>query len=205
MIISRLRKEVIQHRDMKKAAPMSSRKEVIQHNEPAAYPAENSNAALPDQEQAAPLSESRTAEPLHSFIIPCRSGFVNQKGCIFMIDVSKKPTATEISYRIGLLHNLAHTAALFAMDADYNDRAAHDAMQAHIELIDELCAELDIMAQVMDDYATYADFPELIQAGCSKPKPPSEERQRVNAAIIADLEKLGVIPPAADEKAGDSE
>lgn len=151
-----------------------------------------------------------------------------------MIDVSKKPTATAIAYRIRLLHNLAHTAALFAMDASYDDHAAQDAMQAHIELIDELCAELDIMAQVMDDYSAYTDFPELIPAGCSKPKPraqlmdelfaafkaladankaqqqqqpepPSEERQRVNAAIIADLEKLGVIPPAADEKAGDSE
>ena len=40
-----------------------------------------------------------------------------------------------------------------------------------------------------------------------QPEPPSEHRQRVNAEIIAKLEKLGLIPPAATdtEKAGDSE
>ena len=155
---------------MKKAAPESSRKDVIQQYEPAAYPTGKSNAALPDQEQAAPLSESRTAEPLHSFIIPCRSGFVNQKGCIFMIDTSRKPTATDIAIKARLLHNLAHTAVMFARDADYPDKTAQETMSDHLELLDELSAELDIMAQVLDGFSDYTDFEQLIPERCEKPK-----------------------------------
>lgn len=147
-----------------------------------------------------------------------------------MIDTSKKPTAADIAYRARLLHSFAHTAALFAMDANYDDRAALDAMADHILLIDELCAELDIMAQVMDGYSKYTDFPELIPEECEKPKSraqlmdelfdafksladaseaqrkpeqPSEDRQRVNAAIIANLEKLGLMPQ--EEKDGEQE
>lgn len=44
-----------------------------------------------------------------------------------------------------------------------------------------------------------------LSSACNEKQQPSEERQRVNAAIIADLEKLGVIPPEPTEKAGDSE
>lgn len=149
-----------------------------------------------------------------------------------MIDTSRKPTATDIAIKARLLHNLAHTAVMFARDADYPDKTAQETMSDHLELLDELSAELDIMAQVLDGFSDYTDFEQLIPERCEKPKsraqlmdelfdafkaladankaqqqpePLSEERQRVNAAIIADLEKLGVIPPAADEKAGDSE
>lgn len=150
-----------------------------------------------------------------------------------MIDTSRKPTATDIAIKARLLHNLAHTAVMFARDADYLDKTAQETMSDHLELLDELSAELDIMAQVLDGFSDYTDFEQLIPERCEKPKsraqlmdelfdafkaladankaqqqqpePPSEERQRVNAAIIAGLEKLGVIPPAADERAGDSE
>lgn len=109
-----------------------------------------------------------------------------------MIDVSKKPTATDIAYRIRLLHNFTHTAALFAMNADYPDRTAQEAMQDQILLIDELCAELDIMAQVFDNYSDYSDFEHLIPAGFRKQ---TAEREQVNAEIISSLEKLGLISP----------
>lgn len=114
-----------------------------------------------------------------------------------MLDVSKKPTSTDIAYRIRLLHNFTHTAALFAMNADYPDRTAQEAMQDQILLIDELCAELDIMAQVLDNYSEYTDFEQLIPERCEIKK----NRAQINAEIIAGLEKLGVIP--TEEKDGE--
>ena len=108
-----------------------------------------------------------------------------------MIDVSKKPTAAAIADRIRILHNLTHTAARFAMDANYDDRAAQDATQAHIELIDELCAELDIMAQVMNDFSRYTDFPKLIPEECEKPKSRAELMDELHVALkeLADAHK----------------
>lgn len=146
-----------------------------------------------------------------------------------MLDVSRKPTTTDIAHKARLLHSFAHAAALFAMDANYPNADDQEAMQDHVLLLDELCAELDIMAQVLDGYADYTDFAQLIPEKCEKPKNraqimdelyhafadlaavsreqnpqqgPTEERQRVNAEIISMLEKLGVIPPEKDGEQG---
>lgn len=158
---------------MKRAAPVSGRKDVIQTNEPAAFTTGKSNAASPDQEQAAPLNESRTAKPLHTLILPYRSGFVKQKGSIFMLDISKTPTSFSIADKARALYHFARTARAYALNSDIGNGEDFETICANTELFSELSYELYIMAQVFDDYAAFSDFPECVPPGID----PDERRK----------------------------
>lgn len=79
-----------------------------------------------------------------------------------MLDISTKPTATDIAIKARLLYYFARSTAQYTADSGIDDRESIETIFSNVELMEELSKELYYMTQVFDDYARYTDFAECV-------------------------------------------
>lgn len=78
-----------------------------------------------------------------------------------MIDISRKPEAFDVYYRLRLIDRFLTAAVRDSSDYDYNDRERIDSMFDLLQLASNQVHEVAVIASVLDGSACYNDYEEL--------------------------------------------